>query len=207
MNKNSFLLGMGAGIGLVILFILNVFLFYKAGNKIVDTVEQYYANIKFGKIKSIVENFSLNFEDMKQGSIFSGDSAGVMVVSDPLKQDNHYFQVEFPAGASFPGIIFELPENYGMNWQADKEFLVDIYNPGLTPVKITVKLKSGLKYPKRSYEKNFVMPQGKWVTARIGIDELREKLDVTKISYIKYFISDPATTYNLYFDNFRVSKD
>jgi len=207
MNKSSFLLGIGAGVGLVILFMLNVFFFYKVGNKVVDSIEESYENKKFEQIKNVAENFSVNFEDAKQGSIFTASSSGIMVVQDPLKQGNHCLQVEFPAGASYPGILFQLPENRGMNWQANKEFLADIYNPGLKPVKMTLKLKSGLKYPKKSYDKDFVVPQGKWVTVRLGIDDLKRELDITKISYIKYFISDPATTYNLYFDNFRVNKD
>ncbi len=115
--------------------------------------------------------------------------------------------VEFPPEAEYPGITFDLFGKECLDWSEMKEFSLDVYNSIELETGLTIQIRSGEKYPKKEFKKDYTVAPLQWTTIRISRDELARKLDLGKVSHLTIFMSSAPTTFRLYFDNMKVIKN
>ena len=188
-------------------FLLNGFLFYKIGTRIIDKAEGMTQEKRENPLKDVQDKFFLSFESPADMGIFQFPDSGAELSKAVASEGKQSLLVEFPSGGAYPGMMFEVMGKDCLNWSDLKEFSFDVFNSSSVDCVLTVKLKSGEKYPKRDFERNITIPPMQWTTIRFTRDELAKRLDLSKISYLNMFMHDPRTTFKLYFDNMRVLKE
>lgn len=174
-----------------------------------------YKSGLIGKIRSKMDavlpagtshnKFNFSFEDKNSVTVFQGnDGATLKVVDEHATDGRRSLLVEYPTGNEFPGLEMEVFGRDCFSW-ADKEFFsADIFNGSDHPNTLTVKIKSGKDYPKRSFEREYVLAPRQNTTINILISEMQKALDVRLISYLNFFLHSPAQKVSLYFDNIKV---
>jgi len=207
----AFLLGTIVGIFMTFIFLGGVYAVYKVGKKIVNFWETKEVKLPPSKprIKKriiSIKNFNLGFEDKQDLEFFDlNDGLYVERSKDFVTQGKHSLLAEFPKGATYPGLSWEVYRmDKCLDWSRGKYFSFDVYNNSEINVILNVKLKSGPNYPKKVYETQINLPPQKIKRVKISIDDLGDKLNVREISYVKLFIDRPQETIILYFDNIRV---
>ena len=198
-----FVSGVFLGLAVFALSVAGVYVGRMAGGKLLDYLD-------FGSPKEKVDytflkwNFKLGFERNKEVEVFAPRQAAMEQSTEHVTQGTHSLWVEFPAGRSLPGIATEVYGRDCFDWSDMEEFSFDVYNGIELPARLTVKLKSGRQDPKKQYETTLTLPAQETGRVRIYRRELESVLDLECVSGINIFMQDPATTYYLYFDNFRV---
>jgi hypothetical protein len=199
-----FVIGFVAGMSVFVAASAITFISFKVGNRLIDLSERYLSKKNYKK-KQIV--FPISFEKQNEWQIFETNEAS-SVISDNFASDGKgSLLVEFPAGVSMSTLVFEVFGKECLDWSEASEFAVDVFNSTEATAYLELKIKSGSKYPKRVFEKSIRLPAGSKSTIKVNIDELKNKLDVSKISYLNFFMQDPTTTFLVYFDNMRLIKD
>ncbi len=162
--------------------------------------EELFAGVQ----KSNNRPFHLDFESASDLKFFQlTDGLYAELSSEQVSSGRHSLFLEFPRGASFPGLYWEVfSDRQLLDFSGAKAFGFDAYNNNVTDTAIVIKIKANKNYPKDVFEKTVVLESGKWNKIRIPISELAQKLDVSKISYIKVFISSPKASFEIFLDNF-----
>ena len=148
--------------------------------------------------------FHLDFESASDLKFFQlTDGLYAELSSERVSSGRHSLFLEFPEGASFPGLYWEVfSDRKLLDFSGAKAFGFDAFNNNVTDTAIVIKIKANKNYPKDVFEKTVVLESGKWNKIRIPISELAQKLDISKISYIKIFIPSPKASFEIFLDNF-----
>lgn len=150
-------------------------------------------------------NLYLGFENPSDKNFFSGAENATLEVSDAHPTSgSHSLQIMLPAGASYPGIEWEVYGREALNWKGKSSFSIDIYNNTEDIIPIEVKFKSGKNYPKKSFTLPFTLDPLKENHIDIDLDQLGDAIDLSQVSYIKVFAKSPSTDYYLYFDEIKL---
>jgi len=207
MIKNNILvlfLGILAGFLLIIILLGNGLLFSKLTNSFIDKWSaklEGKENSRFAKISS---NFKLSFESQVESDIFDAQQSGMEISPSFATEGKSSLLVEFPPNAEYPGISFDLFGKNCLDWKDMKEFSFDVFNSIDSPATLIVQIRSGEKYPKKQFKKEFVLPALKTATIIISRNNLEKELDLSKISHLTIFMNNLQTTFRLYFDNMKV---
>ena len=146
----------------------------------------------------------LDFESKGELQFFQlTDGLYTEISSERASSGKHSLFLEFPKGASYPGLYWEVFESDKLiDISNCRYFGFDVYANGRFDVRLNVKLKSGKNYPKKVFEKTVLARAGQWTKVRIPVSEISQVLNPQEISYIKVFIPSPSTTYELFLDAF-----
>lgn len=204
-NKSLFFLGMISAALLLAIFAVNCVIFYKLGTRLIDRVLAGSQEKREKHLMQFASKFNISFESPEDAGIFEAKESTAVISGNFASDGKHSLLVEFPSGAGYPGICFELSGKNCLNWSDMKELSFDVHNPVNRPAALTVKIKSGENYPKKDAQKTFTIPALQTITLSISREELRS-LDLGKISYLNFFMNDPATTFQLNFDNIKLVK-
>jgi len=209
-SKNSviaFLLGVIVGIFMTFMFLGGMYAVYKVGKKIFGSHGYKVSKpvVSSGAVRLVKKGkkFNLGFENKKDLEFFTAHDGLYMEQSKEFATQGKYsLLAEYPKGATYPGLYWEVyNKRYCLNWSGANYFIFDVYNSSETDAMLIIKLKSGANYPKSKYQTYVHIPAKSSKKAKISIDKLRNKLDVSEISYINFFIDKPRDTITLYFDN------
>ncbi len=153
--------------------------------------------------------FFLGFEDKNSFSFFQlSDGLYVELTDEKFTEGQHSLFMEFPQGAKYPGLYWEVyRRDKCLDWSGWDVFGFDIFNNSDRKVQITIKIKSGPSYPKKSFEKKVLLEPKSWTQVRIPIGELARYIDVKQISYIKMFVPSPKLSIELFLDKLGIFKD
>ncbi len=203
----AFLLGVVMGAGAVL-----TYLFSQGEGQVSRTVAQVQVVNSIKKaFKSSGPDFKvgrkglfLDFETEKDVKFFQlTDGLYAEVSSERASSGKRSLFLEFPKGASYPGLYWEVFESDKViDISGCDYFGFDVYANSQFDIRLEVKLKSGKNYPKKVFERTVVARARQWTKVRIPISELRASINPAEISYIKVFIPSPATTYELFLDGF-----
>ena len=207
MKVRFFLLGIISGILLIAIFFVSGLVFYKLGLRLLEmpTSTQQHKNTQ--QSRAIASNFYLSFESNEDLKIFEARQSNIRISKEFATDGKHSLLVEFPEGSDYPSLFFEIMGKDCLNWANMKAFSFDVFNNIETPAKLTVKIKSGEQYPKRTFEKEFTLPSRQPTTIVIKREELKNKVDLNKISYLNLFMHGHIKTFRIYFDTMRVIKN
>lgn len=152
------------------------------------------------------KSFSLSFETKEEMSFFDpADGAYIEQSSDHAADAKKSLMVEFPKGAAYPGITWEVfRKDQLLNFSSWEKFAFEVYNNSEIEVPLIIKLKSGAQYPKKSIEIPVNIPPLASKTIQLSIADLRSSLSADAISYIKIYAVQPSENITLFFDHFRV---
>lgn len=192
---------MASGFIAVVLISTGIFIFYKLGSPVLNMCESYSKNKKGSYTKKFIPTSRISFESPDDLKIFEPAETTIMLDEKFATDGKHSLLIEFPAGTNYPGIYFDVMGKNCLNWSSLETLSFDIQGDSNAATKITLKIKSGSEYPKRSFEREFDIPQGKTVKISINKDEMAKSLDLSKISYLKIFIDTPRDSYSLHLDN------
>ncbi len=209
MKRNKtivFISGLITGFLLIGATLGNGILFYKLGGRLIDILSS-KAESKENIQSAIPERLNLSFENPEDSLIFRIRDAAAEVSDTYASEGKRSFLVEFPGGRPNPGIFFDIIGRRCLNWSNMKSFSFDVFNSGNARGSLYVQLKSGEKYPKRVFKKEFELQPLSWTKVAINHGELENKLDLDKISHLTLTIIEPYTTFKLYFDNMKVTDD
>ena len=178
---------------------------YIAGNYLIDKITA--INTPKAPVIHIPGSLNLDFESAADGEIFNPQDSAQEISDKFSTSGKHSLLVEFPGGRPTPGIFFDITGSGCLNWNKMKVFSFNVFNSIDAKTNLAVRIKSGEKYPKRVFMKGFELPALSWTTINIARNELEGKLDLDKISYLGFIITDPATTFKLYFDEMKVTNE
>ncbi len=144
----------------------------------------------------------LGFEKQEDLKFFRlTDGLYTELTSEMASQGKRSLYLEFPAGASYPGLYWEVFNVSRLLDLSDCDYFgFDAFNRSQFEQRLVVKLKSGANYPKKVFERTYSLAPGKWTKVRIPVSELSQSLDPKAISYIKIFLPSPSTTVEVYLD-------
>lgn len=196
-----FLAGVCSGLLLVILILGSFFGSYKLGFCLLNFSDNSFQRKNSVYVKRMVTGSRISFESPEDLKIFSASESKITQDEEFATDGKRSLLIEFIAGTNYPGIFFDVMGNDCLDWSNLKTLSFDIRGDANAAVKITLKIKSGSEYPKRSFEKEFDIPQNEIVKISIDKDDITKSLDLSKISYFKIFLDTPETTYSLYLDN------
>lgn len=196
-----FLAGVCSGLLLVILILGSFFGSYKLGFCLLNFSDNSFQRKNSVYVKRMVTGSRISFESPEDLKIFSASESKITQDEEFATDGKRSLLIEFIAGTNYPGIFFDVMGNDCLDWSNLKTLSFDIRGDANAAVKITLKIKSGSEYPKRSFEKEFDIPQNEIVKISIDKADMAKSLDLSKISYFKIFLDTPETTYSLYLDN------
>ncbi len=110
-------------------------------------------------------------------------------------------KLTLPAGAAYPGLLWEVYGGSTQNWKGTDVFHFDIFNDNQDSVKLVVKFKSGAGMPTASFEYPVELKPWSLNVIDIPISSIGSACDITQISYVKFFAVSPVKDLVLYFDN------
>ncbi|UCC96015.1 MAG: hypothetical protein JSW40_04500, partial [Candidatus Omnitrophota bacterium] len=152
-----FLVGVIVGIGMMILLLVG----YTLGRGLQKKDVQLHATGKFSKPQAtqghrggVLGDFKISFEGNDDLEFFSlNDGLYVEQSKEFTTDQNHSLLAEFPGGAQYPGLTWEVyRKDKCLNWNKGRYFVLDLYNNSEIEAELTVKLKSGPRYPKKTYQ-------------------------------------------------------
>ncbi|MFC1632012.1 hypothetical protein ACFL2I_05625 [Candidatus Omnitrophota bacterium] len=190
--------------GLFVAIVMGSGLFaYKATNRMIDFVD--ITERQWDKeVSAIAKQFRLSFERPEELKIFRAQDSGVEISRQFATKGDHSLLVEFPPQKKYPGISFDLSGQECLDWSRMKEFSFDTFNIVNKSKVLIVQIRSGDKYPKREFKKEFTLPALEKSTISISREELAKKLDLNKVSHLTIFMVKPKTTFRVFFDNMRI---
>jgi hypothetical protein len=200
------ILGILAGGIFVAILVVTGFASFLLGNRLIDYLDlENRAKVKvdYSRLK---KDFRIGFEIPEDRYLFQGHEASVVITDLSASGNEKALKVEFPSGREYPGMAMEVYGRECFDWGDMTEFTFDVYNEIVLDAPLTIKLRSGADYPKKDYEVGITIPARTKARCRVTRRELEGKLDLRKISGINLFMSDPRTSYILYFDNFVVQR-
>ncbi len=212
-NIISFLLGLIIGVFLTCFSAVALYGSYKLAkkflndpsfeNKIRETVS--FQNTRRNATSSN-KPFSLSFETKEEAGFFDpADGAYIEQSSDHVADAKKSLMVEFPKGAAYPGLSWEVyRKDQLLNFSSWERFVFEVYNNSEIEVPLILKIKSGAQYPKKSIEIPVSIPPLASKAIHLSISDLRNSLGVDEISYIKIYVAQPSENITLFFDHFRV---
>lgn len=209
MNKSRrtffFISGIASGFLLVGLILGSVFISYKLGFSVLNMCDSYSQNKKAGYVIHFIPGSRISFESSDELKMFEQAETSVILDDKFATNGKHSLLIEFPAGTNYPGIFFDVMGKNCLNWKDMKTLSCEVLGDPDATARITLKLKSGADYPKKSFEKEFTIPAKTLVKISVTKEELAKHLDLGKISYMKLFIETPGSTYQLRLDNIELS--
>jgi len=176
---------------------------YKLTKRLINFVD--ITELQWNKqVTAIAKQFKLSFERPEELKIFQAQESGVEISQEFATKGDHSLLVEFPPQHSYPGITFDLFGKECLDWSKMKEFSFDTFNIVNKSKVLIVQIRSGEKYPKPEFKKEFTLPARDKSTIRISREELSKKIDLNKVSHLTIFMARPATTFRVFFDNMRI---
>ena len=203
-KKSLLILGTFSTVLLIGLFFLNAYFFYRLTNHFLWKLAYPDKKENSKQIEELLKHFQIDFEQDQDLLLFEAKETGMEISKRFATRGRHSLLVEFPAGAEFPGITLETFGSKCFDWSNVEALVFDVLNVAKLEVGLTIKLKSGKKYPKSDFEKKVMLPPLKPVTIVVTRQELKNLLDLKNISYLNFHMRDPRTTFFLYIDNIRV---
>ncbi len=209
MNKSKkvffFVFGIASGFLLVGLISGSIFIFYKFGSYVLNMCDSYSQNKKGSYVSKFIPGSRISFEYQNELKMFEQAESSMLWDEKFAMNGKYSLLIEFPAGTNYPGIFFDVMGKNCLNWKGMKALSCEVLGDPDFTAKITLKFKSGAKYPKRSFEKEFTILPKTLVKIIVTKEELAKHLDLENISYMKLFIETPASTYRLHLDNIELS--
>lgn len=187
------------GLGLV------VFLGFKVGNRVIDyfDIENKREKIDYRPLK---HDFKIGFEEDVQAKMFDAKMASRETTEEWASEGERSLKVEFPSGREFPGIAMEVYGRSCFDWSDMGDFSFVVFNAIDAPAHLSMKIRSGSDYPKKTFETGWDIPPKKVVKITIPRKELQDVLDLGSVSGISFFMQDPRTSYIFYFDDLKVTR-
>lgn len=152
------------------------------------------------------EDFRLCFENDRDLKVFDPREAAFIRSGSHAIEGKYSMRAEFPSGRQFPAIGLEVYGKDCYDWSNMEEFSFSVFNAIDAPARLTVHLKSGAAYPKKSFETTQEVPPLSLAMFRIDRSELENALDLGHISAINFVMNDPTTTFIMYFDDIKVAR-
>ncbi len=202
-KKRFILLGVVSGVFLIFFLVFATFVIrqFKSGAIL---PERNVSKSLSAFVDAHRKDFSLSFENKNELHLFIKSNGFHAEISpDHATEGKYALLAEYVKGSPFPGLLMETYGRYTFDWSNNDYLQFDAVNPNDWKVELQVKLKSGEVYPKKSFEKTINLPAGGAQTIRIYVSDLAKQIDVQKISYLNFFLVNPAETTILYFDNFK----
>jgi hypothetical protein len=193
------------GVGAIILFILNGYLFYGITNRALDAINAKLQNRSTRDLSKIYSDFSLDFETPGDLAIFAPQDSGVELSSNFSTSGKKSLLVEFSPSTEYPAIILELKGLRYLDWSKLQEFSFDAFNTLSKDGDLYIQIRSGERENMRQFKKKFLLPAKKMVKISLLQNELQEELDLSRISHIAIFMARVTTTYKVYFDNMKAA--
>ncbi len=210
-----FLIGVITGIFLTFLFLGGMYAVYKAGKVFAKEALRDEGKIDEAReVKKITQDNSISARDFKIGFEKEDDleffeqKDGIYIErsGDFLTDGKYSLLAEFPKGANYPGLFWEVyRKDECLDWGRSRYLSFDVHNNSEVSVSLNLKLKSGYKYPKDVYQAKINLNPQESKNVRIPIKDLSKSLNVREISYINLFINNPQEDIVLYFDNIHAS--
>ena len=111
-------------------------------------------------------------------------------------------KVTFPRGKNYPGIRLEkYKTKTSFDLSNASAILIDCFNPGEL-VAAALKLKS----PSKKLTQPVSIP-AEQSTISINLDEFANQIDMAEVTYLNFFVFEPAEDVILFLDNIRVAQD
>lgn len=150
------------------------------------------------------KTFYFSFEHAEESALFHGnEGVRVSIASEHATHGNKSLLAEYPSGAEFPGLEMEVFGKDCYSWEKKESFSADVFNASDNPVTLSVKIKSGKNYPKRSFDREYVLSPKQNTTINIPISDIGKVLDLRLISYVNFFLNGSTANVKLYFDSIR----
>jgi len=205
-NKRVIFLGLILGVLCGALFLGNIALFKMGSHRFLNLLDRSdeFQKKQFGLL---LKEFRLSFEHEGEMGIFQAQRAGIQVSDKFATHGKKSLLIEFPPITGYPGITFDLPRKYIMDWSQMNEFTFDAYNTVDKRTNIIIQIRSGEKYPKRQFKKEVRLNGKAHTKVVIPIRDMSSKLDLDKISHLTIFMNKPKTTFRIFIDNIRVVGD
>lgn len=200
-----FIYGIASGILLAGLISSGIFIFYKFGFFVLNIYDSYSKNRKYVYISKFIPGARVSFESSEELNMFEPSESSIKWDGKFATDGKYSLLIEFPAGTNYPGIFFDVMGNNCLNWKNMKALSCEVLGDDEVTAKITLKLKSGAEYPKRSFEKEFTIPPKTLIKISVTKEELSKHLDLGKISYMKIFIDKPNSEHHIHLDNIVLS--
>jgi hypothetical protein len=192
-----------AAVGVVLGF---VYFSFKVANHVIDAFDP---SLKKEKLdyRGLKENFFIGFDNPGDAKFFDAHESAFEITDAFAVQGKHSLKVEFPSGREFPGIGLEVFGRDCFDWSGMSELSFVVHNTIAIPGQMTVKIKSGVQYPKEVFETSQDLPAESTVRFKIKRNELEgAELDLKRISGITFYVRDPRTSFIVYLDDIRVTK-
>lgn len=196
---------MASGFIAVVLISTGIFIFYKLGSSVLNMCESYSKNKNVSYVRKLIPGSRISFESPDELKIFEPAETTVMLDEKFATDGKLSLLIEFLAGTNYPGVFFDVMGKNCLNWSSLKTLSFDIQGDSNAATKITLKIKSGSEYPKRSFEREFDIPQNKIVKINVDKEEMSKFIDLGKVSYMKLFIDNPRDSYSLHLDNIELT--
>lgn len=200
----QFIIGILAGVIIMLSSMASGVMGFHFAKRIIDRIDN---NLQEKKTLNIPKEFRVSFENEDDLMIFNTYQAASEISDKYATDRKHSLMVEYPAGVGISTMIFETNGKDCLNWQGAYGFAFDITNSVDAQAHLTLKIKSGKKEPKKSFEKELTLQPLKTVRILVKSREMENYLDMHEISYINFFMQDPQTTFKLYYDNFTVIRN
>lgn len=198
------LIGIFAGVIIMLSSMASGVMGFNFAKRIINRIGD---NLRGKKSLNIPKDFMVSFENERDFTIFSTNQAASEISDKYATDGKHSLIVEYPSGVGISAMIFEAYGKDCLNWQGADGFAFDITNSIDAQAHLTLKIKSGKKEHKKSFEKELTLPPLKTVRILVKSREMENYLDMHEISYINFFMQDPQTTFKLYYDNFKVIRN
>ncbi len=133
--------------------------------------------------------FSCSFRSPDDLAIWKTNGTRLEAAGPLFGADDSWGKVTYYPSAA-PGLLWTDETMGMMDWRKAESFSLQAYNPQSWPVDLKVKVKdvSG-----NAYQKSIVLPPRERITIRIPMGDLANRLDLSKVTYLNFFLWQPSS--------------
>lgn len=195
------LLGILIGIFITSIGVITAYKILKGGKQDLRHQAETEVLRKTVKVRPMKE-FYLSFEDKNDLELFKpAENTFVEISGQNATHGRNSLMLKIRPGSGYPGLAWEVYGRDVQNWSNSDDFHFDVYNNTEVSVPLNVKLKSGRKYPKKTFSRLVYLKPLQMNHIKIPIQDIAYSCDITAMSYVKLFIDSPEKEIVLFFDN------
>lgn len=179
---------------------------FRLTNHVIDALD---LSLKKEKIDyaALKKDFFISFENPQDARMFDAQGSAFAVSEEFAAQGKRSLKIEYPSGREYPGAVLEVYGRHCFDWSRMKEMSFVVSNTMPLPARLHVNIKSGEQYPKKIFETSQTIPAGSIAKFKIKRSEIERELDLKKISSINFYMQDPRTSFIVYLDEIKVTRE